>query len=436
MVKRSQWIKLIETAWKERSIIWLSGVRRSGKTCLCQSLQDIEYFDCELPRVRREMEDPEAFLNGLQGRRIVLDEVHRLHNPSELLKIAADHFPKVRVLATGSSTLGASAKFKDTLAGRKRDLRLTPMTLADLQDFGQDDLRHRLLRGGLPPMLLAEALPEKDFQEWMDAYWAKDIQELFRLERRSSFQKFFELLMAQSGGIFEATKFARPCEASRQTITNYLNVLESTFVAHVLRPFNTRRATEIVTAPKVYGFDTGFVCYHRGWHSLRNDDLGPLWEHFVLNELQAHLQGQSVLYWRDKSQHEVDFILRKRGGNPLAIECKWSSDNFDPTNLQAFRRQYPRGENIVVAADVTRSFRRTHGDIEIQYNSLARLCEMIGCFRRRQRRAPHSHPAPRGTQRNETPQSRNRRRRPLRRRRAGRGVGVGEELTCQNFPIS
>jgi predicted AAA+ superfamily ATPase len=110
---------------------------------------------------------------------------------------------------------------------------------------------------------------------------------------------------------------------------------------------------------------------------LRNDDLGPLWEHFVLNELQAHLQGQSVLYWRDKSQHEVDFILRKRGGNPLAIECKWSSDNFDPTNLQAFRRQYPRGENIVVAADVTRSFRRTHGDIEIQYNSLARLCEMI-----------------------------------------------------------
>jgi len=33
--------------------------RRVGKTYLCQSLPDIEYFDCELPRVRRMMEDPE-----------------------------------------------------------------------------------------------------------------------------------------------------------------------------------------------------------------------------------------------------------------------------------------------------------------------------------------------------------------------------------------
>jgi hypothetical protein len=36
-------------------------------------------------------------------------------NPSELLKIAADHFPEVKLIATGSSTLGTSAKFRDTL---------------------------------------------------------------------------------------------------------------------------------------------------------------------------------------------------------------------------------------------------------------------------------------------------------------------------------
>ena len=59
----------------------------------------------------------------------------------------------------------------------------------------------------------------------MDSYWAKDIQELFRLERRSSFQKFLELLLAQSGGLFEATAFAGPCEVSRPTIFNYLKVM-------------------------------------------------------------------------------------------------------------------------------------------------------------------------------------------------------------------
>ncbi len=103
----------------------------------------------------------------------------------------------------------------------------------------------------MPPFFLARSLPEQDFQDWVDAYWAKDIQELFRLERRTSFQRLLELLMARSGGIFEATEYARPCEVSRQTVTNYLSVLEATLVAHVVRPFSTRRRTEIVAAPKV-----------------------------------------------------------------------------------------------------------------------------------------------------------------------------------------
>jgi predicted AAA+ superfamily ATPase len=80
---------------------------------LCQTLSDIEYFDCELPRVRRLMEDRQEFLDSVGDGRIVLDEIHRLPNPSELLKVAADHYPKLQIVATGSSTLGASAKFKD-----------------------------------------------------------------------------------------------------------------------------------------------------------------------------------------------------------------------------------------------------------------------------------------------------------------------------------
>ena len=65
----------------------------------------VSYFDCELPRVRRVMEeDPDGFLGqGFPGP-LVFDEVHRLKNPSEILKIAADHFPSLRILATGSST--------------------------------------------------------------------------------------------------------------------------------------------------------------------------------------------------------------------------------------------------------------------------------------------------------------------------------------------
>ena len=377
MVNRQFWLKRIELAWREKTVIWLSGVRRVGKTVLSSSLPNVEYFDCELPRVRRMMEDPERFLEDFRGDRIVLDEVHRLQNPSQLLKIAADHFSNVKVLATGSSTLGASTKFKDTLSGRKRDIRLTPMMSRDLADFGNEQLAHRFLRGGLPPFFMAEKLPERDFQEWMDAYWAKDIQELFRLERRTSFQRFVELILAQSGGIFEATKFARPCEVSRTTISNYLTVLQSTHVAHVIRPFSRHRPTEIVAAPKVYAFDTGFVCYYKGWHELRPDDFGYLWEHFVLNEMHAVLQSSDINYWRDKRGHEVDFLYLRRGSKPIAIECKWSADNFDPRNLMAFRRHHPGGENYVVSADIERSFTRKQQDLTVRFVRLETMIKRL-----------------------------------------------------------
>jgi predicted AAA+ superfamily ATPase len=323
------------------------------------------------------MLDPESFLDSLRGKRIVLDEIHRLQNPSELLKIAADYHSRTHIVATGSSTLGASKKFRDTLAGRKRDLWLAPMCLLDMDDANQTDLKHRFLRGGLPPFFLPEKHPERDFQEWMDAYWAKDIQELFRLERRDSFQRFTELVMAQSGGIFEATQFARPCEVSRPTIANYLRVLEATFVAHVVRPFSTRRPTEIVAAPKVYGFDTGFICYYRGWQDLRDDDVGTLWEHFVLNEIMARSQTREVFYWRDKRGHEVDFVIATNRKRPAAIECKWSANNFDPTNLVAFRHQHPEGDNIVLAHDVERAFTRNYGDLRVRFDSVRSFADSI-----------------------------------------------------------
>ncbi len=378
MKNRTFWVQRIEKAWQNKSVIWLSGVRRSGKTIICQNLPHINYFDCELPRTRRLIEDdPEEFLKSIKGQRLVLDEIHRLQNPSELLKIAADHFPTTQVLATGSSTLGASKKFKDTLTGRKTWLWLTPMNAQDLRDFDNTDLRHRLLRGGLPPFYLSRELPESDFQEWMDSYWAKDIQELFRLERQQSFQKFAELLLASSGSIFEATTFARPCEVSRGSIVNYLRVLEATHVAHVLRPFRSNKATEIVAAPKVYGFDTGFVCYHKGWHDLRASDLGFLWEHYVLNEIHAQTNRRDIHYWRDKQGHEIDLVLAHRGGSVTAIECKWSSKNVDLSGLEAFHKFYPKAQNLVVAQDVDRPFERTKGSLHIHFLGLPHLTSYL-----------------------------------------------------------
>ena len=377
MWKRSFWNETISEAWKTRPLIWLSGVRRAGKTVLSRSISGAAYFDCELPRVRERLADPESFFGSVAERRVVLDEVHRLADPSEVLKIAADHFPKLRVLATGSSQLSASTRFRDRLTGRKWEIYLTPMVHRDLVDFGRKDLDHRLLRGGLPPFFLADVAPDREFQEWMDSFWAKDIQELFRIERRASFLKFAELLLVQSGGMFEATSFAKPCEVSRTTIANYLAVLEESLFCHVVRPFSSNPAREIVAAPKVYGFDTGFVCYYRQWDRLRREDRGILWEHLVLDELMARLQVRNVRYWRDKNGHEIDFVLAGRRSAPVAIECKCRATDFDPGALRQFRAMYPEGKNLVAVLDLKEPYRRRIDGLEVAFETPATIARAV-----------------------------------------------------------
>jgi predicted AAA+ superfamily ATPase len=387
VINRRFWQKLIKDAWRKKNIIWLMGVRRVGKTSLCQSLPDVEYFDCERPRVRQLLSDPEAFLESQAGKRIILDEIHRLDNPSEILKLAADHYRTVQIIATGSSTLGASAKFKDTLTGRKKELWLTPLLLQEMAIFGNTDIRHRLLYGGFPSFFQSDALPEESFKEWIDAYWAKDVQELFSVSKRYAFQKFTELLLVSSGGIFEANKFTVPCEVSRPTIMNYLAVLEETFVVHVVRPYSTHKTTEIVLAPKVYGFDTGFICYAKGWRTLRQEDTGLLWEHCVLNEIHAHLQIRTINYWRSKQGHEIDFVLPTRLDNAIAaIECKFSLSQEDLSaaslarlskNIKAFRHHYPEGKNFIVASDISMAFERKVDGITLSFVSTQGLVQEL-----------------------------------------------------------
>lgn len=378
MVNRDYWTDRIERAWQRRSVVWLHGVRRIGKTTLCRQLGGVEYFDCDLPSVRERLKDPETFWTDLRGRRVVLDEIHHAPDPSLLLKIAADHFGDTKVVATGSSTLAATSKFSDSLTGRKTSIWLTPMSSEDLTAFG-GTLEERLWRGGLPPFFMgAPADTEGEFSEWLSAYWARDVQELFRIQKRAGFVRFVELVLARSGGMFEASSFAEACEVARPTIANFLEALQTTGVATVIRPYSTRKTTEIVSAPKVYGFDTGFVRWASGWRERRPEDLGLLWEHYVLNEIHAHPSDVEVRYWRAKKGPELDFVLTRRGEPPTAVECKWRSSNAgDLPGIAAFRRRYPEGADLVVCADLEASHTRTVRGRAVTFTGLEGLRDAL-----------------------------------------------------------
>jgi predicted AAA+ superfamily ATPase len=148
-------------------------------------------------------------------------------------------------------------------------------------------------------------------------------------------------------------------------------------VAQVVRPFSAHNPTEIVSAPKVYGFDTGMVCYFKGWRELRTEDMGLLWEHYVLNELTARLQAGAIRYWRDKQGHELDFIIEPRGGNPVAIKCKWRSGDFSAESFRAFFRLHDPQACYVVCSDVGPSYRKKLGDKEILFVGLPELIRLL-----------------------------------------------------------
>lgn len=173
-------------------------------------------------------------------------------------------------------------------------------------------------------------------------------------------------IIDESGGQFEATRTAGAIGITRPTVESHLQALAITHAVTIVRPFHGGGQNEIVRQPKVYGFDTGFVSFARGWDPLRPDDFGPLWEHMVLEHFQARLPDVPVCYWRDKQGREVDFVLARRRDEVDAIECKWNPDSFEPAALKLFRSYYPLGRNYLVTPAGDPAYSRRYGDLEVQ----------------------------------------------------------------------
>jgi len=368
MIARPFWLDRIARLWTQKSIIWLSGVRRVGKTSLCRQIPDGRYFNCDLPSVQRQLADPEFFFAQQNGKMpLMLDEIHRLADPSHILKIAADEYPHLRILATGSSTLQATGKFRDSLTDRKRSLHLLPVLWRECLDaFGQPDLARRLLHGGLPGVLLSPQREPVFFEDWMDSFYARDIQELFGVRNRTGFMALLKLVALRNGGLLDVSDLAKETGMSRPTVMAHLDAMEIAHAIIRIPPFHGGGHREIVRRPRVYAFDTGLVAHVRGWESIREGDRGLLWENLVLDELRAVRSPSAIHYWRDKSQREIDFAIEHSAGVVDAVEAKINPDAFETDGLAAFRRIYPHGRNLLVCPFVRKSYALRKGGLLLE----------------------------------------------------------------------
>ncbi len=368
---RKFWLQKIDKGLSKNRLVWLCGARGVGKTTICRSIDSSEYFDCSLSSTRNTLSpDSLTSISNSGTQRIVFDDIHRLVDPVSFISQTLEQSPNLQLLVTAPCSYGHCEKFPERLSQPPLTMNITPLTLPDMIDFNSKDMESRFLRGGLPEFFETTDLAETTYESWLDDFCAKDVQEIYRLGKRQSFLSFAQLLCEQSGEMFSAKQYADKCDSSRMTAASYLEILEKTFFAHVIRPFTTRKSSEIVSAPKVYCFDTGLVCNAKGWHELRRGDYDVMWKHFVLNEMKAHLQGLQISYWQDKRNHEIDFVLARRLTAPTAIECVWQAENYNPSDLMSFRKQYPAGDNFVVAGDVKTGYSVDYKGVKVKYVAL------------------------------------------------------------------
>ncbi len=267
----------------------------------------------------------------------------------------------------GDAALGpvsADARYLPFLSGNDLAGNGLPVTWDECPTFGVS-LDTRLLRGGLPQALLATAKAPAFYREWLDSFFARDVQRLFGLRDMNRFNALFEYVLRQSGGQFEVNRTASALGISRPTVESHMQALATTHAITMRRPFHGGGQKEIIRQPKVCGFDTGFVSFARGWDMLRSEDCGILWEHLVLEHLQAHFPDDAVRYWRDITGNEVDFVRTSSRDNVDAIECKWNPTSFSGGALKIFRRYYPQGRNYLVTPGASTPYLARYGELEV-----------------------------------------------------------------------
>jgi predicted AAA+ superfamily ATPase len=254
---------------------------------------------------------------------------------------------------------------------------LPPVLWSECIDhFNIKELDRRLLHGGLPESLLSETKNAAFFSEWMDSFYARDIQELFSIRNRTGFMKLLHLLLRQSGSLMDYTHLARLSDLSRHTVKAHVEAMSIAHAVFLLPPFHGGGRREITHRHKCYSFDTGFVTFVKGWDSIREDDRGLLWEHLVLDSLHTIVDDHNLFYWRDKSGREVDFVIKGGRQQSDAIECKINPDHFDPAHLAIFRSSYPEGKNYVFSPNIKSSYQRRYGKLKVDFISIKQIYDL------------------------------------------------------------
>ena len=340
-------------------VLVIYGPRRVGKTTLIENiLKDYKgkyYYgvgeDINLRNIL-ESQNLNLIKNSFTGYDlVVIDEAQTIKNIGVGLKMLVDHLKDVTVIASGSSSFDLSNKIGEPLTGRKRTIKLYPMSAIELaENTGRMEIYSRLeemlIFGTYPEILNASNNKDKQrlLEELRDSYLYKEILELENIRNSSKIYDLLLLLAYQVGKEVSLNELSNSLDLAKQTVERYIDLLEKSFVIKKVRGFSRNLRKEVTKTLRYYFLDNGIlnaVINNFNPINLRND-TGALWENYLFSERlkkqEYHGISTENYFWRTYDRKEIDHV-EVINENISGYEFKWKKGKIKVPAL--WKETYP-----------------------------------------------------------------------------------------------
>ena len=332
---------------------FLFGPRQTGKSTLIrQQLADVPTYNLldqtlfirlsRNPGLIREALTPETRL-------VVIDEIQKMPALlNEVQLMIEEH--GVRFFLTGSSARTLRRKGVNLLGGRARSRVLHPFVSAELGDHFRLD--RALEFGMLPPIYFSDS-PAEDLAAYSGDYLKEEVAAEALVRNIGAFSRFLEVAALSHGQMINFAQIASDAQVPASTVREYYGILTDTFIAHEIPAYTETRKRKAVSTSKYYLFDIGLARHLQGRSGLPvgTVEYGEAFESLVLQEIKAfcdyHLL-EPPMYWRSKSQFEVDFIVGKFA---VEVKAKKAVSRRDLRGLLALREENALSDYVLVSLE-------------------------------------------------------------------------------------
>jgi uncharacterized protein len=339
MIFRDLTAKVQEKLNKGKVIV-LIGPRQVGKTTLVNTLLEgvpFLFLDGDDAVVVDTLANANTeTLKSIIGsyKYVFIDEVQRIPNIGLKLKIIVDQIKEVQVIVSGSSAFDINHLTQEPLTGRKFEYHLFPISWNEFENNvgymkAQQQLELRLLYGMYPDAINNFGNEYEILKNLVSSYLYKDVLSLAGIRKSEVLEKILQALALQVGSEVSYNEIAQLVGVDKNTVSNYIDLLEKAFVIFRLNSFSKNIRNEIKANRKIYFYDNGVRNMLIGNFNLLEfrQDKGALWENFLVSERVKLLSYSDSLskpyFWRTTAQQEIDYI-ETNADAVSAFEFKWS----------------------------------------------------------------------------------------------------------------